>query len=87
MQTPNLTQPVEQENLRQSIDVLRMEVFVQPKRIPRRRKGQMRPSRPRTSRRQTAMDRADAAEADRILADPNETPIDYDSVRKELGLA
>jgi prevent-host-death family protein len=32
-------------------------------------------------------DRLDIEEAERRLADPNETPIPYEQVRKELGLA
>jgi hypothetical protein len=32
-------------------------------------------------------DRLDAEEAERRVADPNEIPIPYDQVRKELGLA
>ena len=38
-------------------------------------------------RRLTAQDRGDIAEARRRLADPNEKPIPYEQVRKELGLA
>jgi hypothetical protein len=37
-------------------------------------------------RRLTAQDRGDIAEARRRLADPNEKPIPYEQVRKELGL-
>jgi PHD/YefM family antitoxin component YafN of YafNO toxin-antitoxin module len=32
-------------------------------------------------------DRLDVEEAERRLADPNEVPIPYEQVRKELGLA
>ena len=31
-------------------------------------------------------DRLDAEDADRLLDDPNETPIPYEQVRKEFGL-
>jgi hypothetical protein len=41
----------------------------------------------RKTRRLTAQDRGDIAEAKRRLADPNEKPIPYEQVRKELGLA
>jgi hypothetical protein len=39
------------------------------------------------TRRLTAQDRGDIAEARRRLADPDEKPIPYEQVRKELGLA
>lgn len=38
------------------------------------------------TRRLSAQDRKDLAEARRILADPNEAPMPYAQVRKELGL-
>ena len=46
-----------------------------------RRRKLARPSR------QSATDRADAADADRILNDPNEKLVDYTQARKKLGLA
>ena len=39
------------------------------------------------TRRLTAQDRGDIAQARRRLADPEEKPIPYEQVRKELGLA
>ena len=45
---------------------------------------QAKPARHR--QRLSAQDRADLAEARRIMADPNEKPILYEQVRKELGL-